>query len=191
MGLTPKGYHYRSTQAKDNALIKAELLKLAETYPQYGFPMLFNLLRLAGFAWNHKRVHRIYKELKLNLRRKLKKRLAPRSAQTLDIPNRLNECWSLDYMSDALTDGRKFRTANVINDANREALSILASYSLPSLRITRWLDDIASWRGYPKKIRVDNGPENISKIFFNWAKNHEIEIIYIQSGRFKKSQISG
>ena len=164
-------------------LIKKELLTLAELYPQYGFPMFFNLLRSKNFTWNHKRIHRIYKELRLNLRRKPKKRLAPRTKKVLTIPESINQCWSLDYMSDALTDGRKFRTANIIDDASREGLSILVSYSLPSLRITRWLDELAYWRGYPKKIRVDNGPENISKVFLKWAQQHAIEVIYIQPGK--------
>jgi putative transposase len=101
----------------------------------------------------------------------------------LNIPNKLNECWPLDYMIDALTDGQKFITANIIDDASREERSILVSYSLPSLRITRWLDELAYWRGYPKKIRVDNGPENISKVFLNWAREHGIELIYIQPGK--------
>lgn len=155
----------------------------ARQYPRYGFKKLFGLLRQAGHKFNHKRVHRIYCELKLNLARKSKKRLAPRTKQTLLQPANLNDCWSLDYMSDALMNGRRFRTANIIDDCNREALGILASTSLPSTRITFWLDNIASWRGYPRAIRVDNGPENIARHFQEWADKHNIEIKYIQPGK--------
>jgi putative transposase len=183
VNLNRKSYHYRSKKQFSDKTIEKELLALAEQHTCYGFPMLFNMLRSKGYPWNHKRVYRIYCKLKLNLRRKQKKRLAPRTKKTLTIPSQLNHCWSLDYMSDALSDGRKFRTANVIDDANREALSVLVSYSLPSLRITRWLDNIAAWRGYPKNIRTDNGPENISKQFKAWASKHDIEIIYIQPGK--------
>ena len=75
---------------------------------------------------------------------------------TLIAPAQLNECWSLNFMSDALATGRRIRTANVIDDCNRECLGVLVDYSLPSQRITRWIDDVALLRGHPKRIRVDN-----------------------------------
>lgn len=133
--------------------------------------------------FNHKRVYRNYCELKLNLKRRPKKRLAPRTLQTLIQPEQLNKCWSLDYMGDALMTGRQFRTANVIDDCNREGLGISVSFSLPSRRITKWLDRIAAVRGYPDSIRVDNGPENVSHFFQEWAQKHNIEIKFIQPGK--------
>lgn len=102
---------------------------------------------------------------------------------TLIQPEDINQCWSMDFMSDALVNGRRIRTANVIDDCNREALGILVSYSLTSKHITRWLDQLALSRGYPNRIRVDNGPENISHHFQNWAKSHGISIQYIQPGK--------
>lgn len=119
----------------------------------------------------------------MNIKIKPKKRLAPRTKQVLAIPDSLNECWSLDYMHDALLNGLSFRVANVIDDSNREALLVKAARSLPARRITQLLDQVASKRGYPKKIRVDNGPENISKQFKAWAKEHAVEVIYIQPGK--------
>ena len=183
IGLDRKSYRYEPKLKKDDEMIKRLLQEKARQYPRYGFKKIFGLLRQEGLAFNHKRAHRIYCELKLNLKRKPKKRLAPRTKQTLHQPAQLNESWSLDYMSDAFMHGRRFRTANVIDDCNREGLSILASTSLPSTRITQWLDNIAAWRDYPNKIRVDNGPENISSHFQKWAKKHNIEIIYIQPGK--------
>lgn len=159
------------------------LKQLALEYPRYGFKKLFMILRDDGLQANHKRVHRLYRELKLHIRRKPKKRLAPRTKETLVVPEQLNDCWSLDYMSDALLGGRRFRTANVIDDSNREGLGILAAVSLPARRITRWLDQLADRRGYPRRIRVDNGPENISRHFQAWAKQHGIEVHYIQPGK--------
>ena len=163
--------------------IKQMLKDLAKQYPRYGFKKLFSLIRLDKHNWNHKRVYRNYLELGLNLQRKPKKRLAPRTAQKLVQPATLNVCWSLDFMSDSLNNGSRFRTANVLDDCNREALGILVEGSLPSTRITAWLDDIAAWRGYPLKIRVDNGPENIASHFKLWANLHKIEIQYIQPGK--------
>lgn len=102
---------------------------------------------------------------------------------TLVPPEKINQCWSLDFMSDVLISRRRVRTANAINDCNREALEILVSFSLTSKRITRWLDQLALSLGYPNRIRVDNGPENISHHFQNWAKSQGIVIQYVQPGK--------
>lgn len=102
---------------------------------------------------------------------------------TLVQPKKANDIWSLDYMSDALLDGRRFRTANVIDDYRRECLGIHVSFSLPAIKITQWLDGIAEQRGYPSAIRVDNGPENISGCFKKWAQTHGIQILFIQPGK--------
>ena len=96
---------------------------------------------------NHKRVYRVYCELKFNLKRKAKKRLPKRELNQLVQPLTRNECWSLDFMSDALVTGKKFRTLNVIDDFNREGLGIDVSFSLPATRVTKWLDQIAAIQG--------------------------------------------
>lgn len=164
-------------------MIEDLLMTYSAQHPTYGFQKLFNLIRLKNYSFNHKRVYRIYRDLSLNLKIKPKKRLAPRTKTTLVQPKNINQCWSLDFMSDALTSGRRIRTANVIDDCNREALGILISFSLTSKRITRWLDQIALLRGYPNRIRVDNGPENISHHFQKWAESNGIFIQYIQPGK--------
>lgn len=164
-------------------MIITMLKALSAQYPQYGFKKLFNLIRNKGYIFNHKRIRRLYRELKLNLKIKPKKRLAPRTKKTLKPPKEINQCWSLDYMSDALKTGQRFRTANIIDDCNRAVIGILASFTLPSSRITRWLDQLCFIKGYPKTIRVDNGPENISKHFQKWAKEKNITILYIQPGK--------
>jgi putative transposase len=93
-----------------------------------------------------------------------------------------NECWSLDFMSDALLNGQRFRTFNVLDDFNREALAIEVDTSLPALRVTRVLDRIAVERGYPQRVRVDNGPEFTSRVFVQWAQAHQVQIDFIQPG---------
>jgi len=178
-----KSYDYQPKRAGEDETIAKALVSLAQQHPRHGFKKCFDLLRLAGQGWNHKRVYRIYCELQLNLRIKPKKRLAPRTKKTLAVPETLNSCWSLDYMSDVLMNGLRFRTANVIDDANREALGIAVSRSLPARKITAWLDRLAARNGYPRAIRVDNGPENLSRHFVSWAALHNIKIIYIQPGK--------
>ena len=182
-GIDRKTYRYKPKRDAEGDQISFWLKEASAQHPRYGFKMLFNLMRQSGMPYNHKRVYRIYCALKLNLKVKPKKRLAPRTAVTLEQPQKANMSWSLDYMSDALRHGRRFRTANVIDDFNREVLDILVAYGLPSKQVTSWLDRVAEKHGYPQKIRVDNGPENIAKHFMSWAREHNIEIQYIQLGK--------
>jgi putative transposase len=110
-------------------------------------------------------VYRIYCGLKLNLRRKGKKQLPSRNPEPLAVPAKPNECWSMEFMSDSFYSGKSFRTFNVIDDYNQESLAIEVDSSLPSQRIIRVLDRIAAYRGYPKRLRQDNGLLTESTIF--------------------------
>lgn len=176
-------FTYEAQVPCDDELIAKELTVLAERHKRYGFGKIFSKIRKAGFVWNHKRVYRVYCSLKLNLKIKPKKRLPAREKIRLAQPKQINESWSLDYMSDALINGKKFRTANVIDDHNREVLGIKACTSLPAQRVVEFLDDIVVSRGRPKQLRVDNGPENIAKIMRNWANQHGIDLKFIQPGK--------
>lgn len=182
VGLSRSVARYRRRPDRDEEVI-AVLQELAERYPDRGFHKLFKLIRRRGLVWNHKRVWRVYCALKLNLRRKGKRRLPPRAAQPLIIGERINSSWSADFMSDALWDGRRFRTFNVVDDFNREALAVEIDLNLPALRVTRVLDRIAAWRGYPQKLRLDNGPELISIALADWAEQHHVELCFIQPGK--------
>ncbi len=143
MSLDRKLYYYEPKLKKEDSTIQSTLLELSKQHVRYGFKKLFALVRQAGYGWNHKRVYRNYCELKLNLKRNPKKRLAARTAEVLKVPGSKNMCWSLDYMSDQLVTGKRFGTANVIDDFNREALGIKVAFSLPAKQITNWLDTIA------------------------------------------------
>ena len=173
---------YQPNTEKDQPVISV-LQELAETYPRYGFSKLFNLIRRRGHKWNHKRVHRIYCDLKLNFRRKGKKRLPSRNPEPLSVPAQMNQCWSIDFMSDSLWCGRRFRTFNVLDDFNREILAIEVDLNLPAERVIRTLDQIVAWRGYPEKLRMDNGPEFISLKLATWAENNHIALEFIKPGK--------
>lgn len=121
--------------------------------------------------------------MNLNIRRRVKKRLPDRVKQPLTVPTAPNQVWSLDFMSDALVDGRKFRLLNVIDDFNRESLSIEADSSLPTLRVIRVLDRIIAQRGKPANIRTDNGPEFISHKLEEWCREKQITLQFIQPGK--------
>ena len=175
-------YRYRPDTDKDQPVIEA-LFELVDRYPRYGFGKLFPLIRRQGHTWNHKRVYRIYCALKLNMRRKGKKRLPNRHPEPLRVPESINQCWSADFMSDALWSGRRFRTFNVVDDFNREILGIEIDFNLQARRIIRTLDRIALWRGYPAKLRVDNGPELTSIFMADWAETHGVTLEFIQPGK--------
>jgi putative transposase len=133
--------------------------------------------------WNHKRIYRVYIEMRLNIRRRAKRRLPARIREALFIPEGPNEVWSIDFMSDALVDGRKFRVLNVIDDFNRESLAIEVDTSLPSRRVIRVLERIVARRGKPTCLRTDNGPEFISHLLQEWCEAGGIRLVYIQPGK--------
>ncbi len=174
---------YKPILEEANQCITALLLDLADTHKRWGFGLMFRWLRRKGYTWNHKPVYKIYFDLSLNLRIKPKKRLANRHPVPLHKPLKPNAFWSMDFMSDSLICGRKFRTLNVLDDFNRESLSIEIDYSLPAERVIRVLDQITEWRGYPAFIRVDNGPELISHKLLEWAEPHAVKINHIQPGK--------
>lgn len=179
--MSRKAYYYKPKRIDDNDIIEV-LNKIVEKHHRWGFPKCYKRIRKLGHQWNHKRVHRVYTALKLNLRRKAKRRLPPRDPEPLAIPMSPGKTWSMDFMSDSLHNKVRYRTFNVIDDYNRELLGIDIGTSMPSLRVIRYLDRLAEWHGYPEKVRVDNGSEFTSEVFVNWAKAHNISIDYIQPG---------
>ena len=182
LNLSRTVYHYSLDTTRDEPVITA-LCEVVERYPRYGFSKIFQILRRWGHIWNHKRVHRVYCLLKLNIRRKGKQRLPVRNPSPLVVPERLNQSWSIDFMHDALTCGRRFRTFNVVDDYNREALAIEIDLNLPAQRVIRVLDRITINRGYPIMLRMDNGPEFISLALAEWAETHAVKLEFIKPGK--------
>ncbi len=183
VGISETCYRYVRLLDDENVEIADWLIRLAHHHRNWGFGLCFLYLRnVKGFGWNHKRVYRIYRELELSLRIKPKKRLYREKPESLIVPERINQCWSMDFMHDQLENGRSFRLLNVIDDHNREGLAIEVDFSLPAARVVRVLDQIIEWRGKPEKIRCDNGPEYISGQLASWAEKHGIELLYIQPG---------
>lgn len=181
VGISQSVYRYQPDPERDVHVIAA-IQKVVERYPAYGFGKVFKILRRWGYPWNHKRIHRLYCLLGLNKRRRGKKRIAGRTAVQLVVASTVNACWSIDFMSDSLFCGRRFRTFNVVDDYSREALAIEIDIGLPSERIIRVLERIVAWREYPAKLRMDNGPELVSANLAEWAEEHQIELGFIQPG---------
>jgi putative transposase len=178
----PRSQFYYTSKKDDTAII-GELQDLAFKHPSYGFRKLSAYLKRAGHGYNHKKVYRVYKLLKLNKRRKGKRRLPARVKQPLQQQQQTNASWSMDFMSDSMVGNRKFRTFNVMDDCSREALAIEIDTSLSSRRIIRVLEKVTALRGTPASLRVDNGPEFTAAVFEQWCADKQINIQYIQPGK--------
>jgi len=177
-------YRYERKLSDENAEIADWLVRLTSNRRTWGFGLCFLYLRnVKGYGWNHKRVYRIYCEVELNLRIKPRKRLKRDKPEPLAVPDMPNDTWSMDFMADQLADGRSIRTLNVLDDFNREGLGIEVDFSLPAERVVRSLDHIIEWRGKPKIIRVDNGPEYVSGKLMAWAEKRGVRLEYIQPGK--------
>jgi putative transposase len=180
--LSASVYYYKPKPDRDH-LVREQLSNLAHLHARWGFWMMHHHLRALNFHWNHKKVHRIYTEMGLNLRRKHKKRLPARVLEPLLWPIAPNITWSMDFMHDTLNNGVGIRSLNIIDDHNRECLGIVMDSSLNSHRVIRELNRLIDWRGKPQKIRVDNGPEFIANALQEWALEMGIEIHFIQAGK--------
>lgn len=181
MQLPRSSFSYQIKAKQDDKYCEL-LTELVTNRPSIGFWLSYRRIRRMGEIVNHKKLYRIYTSMKLNIRRRAKKRLPARLKQQLFQPSALNEVWSIDFMSDSLWDGRKIRLLNIIDDFNREILTIETDTSLPTLRVIRCLEELSKNRGLPKFIRVDNGPEFISDKLDSWCKQNKIQLIFIQPG---------
>jgi putative transposase len=176
-------YRYRSRRPGDGPLLE-RLKGLALQRRRFGYRRLQILLRRDGFVANHKRVYRVYAAAKLQVRKRLKRRVCfarvPVEAPAL----KLNERWSGDFVSDTLSSGRRFRTFNLTDDCLHKGLAIEVDTSITGERVTRVLDRVAVGRGcYPKVLVFDNGPELTSLAVLAWAARHRVRLAYIEPGR--------
>jgi putative transposase len=176
---------YRPRPLKDDAEVIAAIEKFVRENPNLGFDKMYGFFHKQKdrFPWGKTRLQRVYCAMRLNLPRRGKKRLPARIQQPLTIPLGPNRVWSADFMADALWSGRRFRTFNVMDDYNREALKIEVDISLPAPRVVRVLDELIATRGKPEQLRLDNGPELVSQALSLWAKKNGIRLLFIQPGK--------
>lgn len=176
-------YHRPPLKVEEQQNAKKRLIQLSEKHLAEGFWKLYRRLRSEGFCVNHKVIWEQYQELGLSKRVKKKQKLEVKEKSPLTKATSRNLCWSIDFMSDSLRDGRKFRTLNMIDDYNREAIAIEVALSIPAERLIRVLERIEMFRDLPQCIRVDNGPEFRSTVFQEWCRLKGIELLFIQPGK--------
>lgn len=183
VGLSRNSYRHLPQVTLENAQISAAIIDLAQARRRFGYRRIHDLLRPAFPGINHKRVYRLYSiaNLAVRKRRKAKRPLSERVP--LQIAQRVNEVWSMDFVSDSLANARRIKCLTVADDFSHECVDIAVDYGISGQYVTRILDQAAIFRGYPDAVRTDNGPEFTSRTFMVWALKHGIRHILIEPGR--------
>jgi putative transposase len=173
---------YESTRPDDHDL-RERMKAIAHERRRFGYRRVHILLKREGYMVNHKKLFRLYREEKLAVRRRGGRKRAIGTRAPMMIPLAPNERWSLDFVSDQLTDGRRFRILAIVDDCTRECLALVADISLSGFRVVRELDRLISERGRPKMIVSDNGSELTSNAILAWADQSRVAWHYIAPGK--------
>lgn len=182
VGIHRSTYRRKRKKRSDDEL-KAQLLKLAQEKPRFGCRRLTDELRSKGMLVNKKRVHRVYKELKLAVRVKKRKKRYHEGRGVKPFCTAPNQVWSLDFQSDQLATGRRFRLLNIIDNFTRECLQIEVDTSLTGKRVASVLNRLKALRGLPDQIMMDNGPELRSRAMENWSIENKVTLWFIEPGK--------
>lgn len=167
---------------RDDGALRSRLRALAQQYPRYGYPTLHDMLKTEGLVVNLKRTYRLYREEGLQVRTKRRKKLV-RPRVPMLVPDRVNVRWSMDFVSDQLANGRRFRVLNIVDDFSRECVLQVTDFSLSGERVANELARLAEQRSLPRTIVCDNGPEFTSKAMFFWSKKYGVTLHFIQPGK--------
>lgn len=183
VGLRSSTFYYKKTSSRDDVLLKAKLVEIAQKRVRWGCPRIYEVARREGFTDNYKRVERIYGELGLSLKKRPKKKLRGHLRLVLPEPQRPNDIWSMDFVSETLFDQRRFRCFTLVDDFTRESLVIYPDRSLRSEKVVSIFEKLKKTRGLPKMIVCDNGPEFISQNLDIWAYQNKVALKFIQPGK--------
>ena len=175
--------HYQALRPVRNAALTARMVALAQERRRFGYRRLHILLEREGHEANHKRIYRLYRGAGLAVRRRRKRHGVAIERQPLLLPTTPNQVWSMDFVMDQLANGRRIKCLTVVDDFTKEALEIRAEFGISGEYVTRILDEVATFRGYPKAIRTDQGPEFTGRALDQWAHRHLIALKLIQPGK--------
>lgn len=173
---------YQSKRSDDTALREA-INRVAKERRRFGYRRINIMLQREGLHMNLKKLRRIYAEEKLQVRRRGGRKRALGTRRPMEMPDGPNQRWSLDFVSDAFTDGRRFRILTIVDDFTKECVALVPDTSISGLRVTRELDRALELRGIPKTIVSDNGTEFTSMAILKWVQNNGIDWHYIQPGK--------
>jgi putative transposase len=182
LGADRTSVRYRSSRP-DDGVVRARLRELAAIRRRFGYRRLHILLTREGIIMNHKKLRRLYREERLQVRRRGGRKRALGTRAPMTLPQGPNQRWSLDFLSDAFADGRRFRILAIVDDFTRECLALVPDTSLPGLRVARELDTIIATRGRPAMCVSDNGTELTGMAILRWSQETRVEWHYIAPGK--------
>jgi putative transposase len=183
IGLSRSVLHYQPRASEQNTKLQTQLVELAQERRRFGYRRLHILLRRAGVQVNHKRIYRLYRAAGLMVKRRRRRHGVAMERERLSLPSAPNQVWSMDFVFDALSTGRRIKCLTVVDDFTKEAVGILVDHGISGFRVTRALDEMARFRGYPAAIRTDQGPEFTGKALDQWAYQRDIKLKLIQPGK--------
>lgn len=183
LGLGRSTHRYRARRQERDIELRSRLKELAAKRMRFGYRRLTAMLVREGIAANHKRVYRLYREEGLAMRIRQRRRIRWTGAVSGPVATRANERWSIDFVSDCVSTGRVIRMLTVVDDCTRECPAIEVDTSLGGLRVRRVLDRIASERGLPEAIVLDNGPEFRGRALAAWSEERRVRLEFIQPGK--------
>ena len=173
-----------SKKDDDSRELRQRMRFLSERWRRFGYRRIHVMIKREGIQVNHKKVYRIYREEKLSLRAKKRKKYISVTRTPLPTPSAANERWSMDFVSDQLgPNGRRFRCLNIVDDFTRECLAIVVDTSLPGERVAETLDRLAFSGRRPKAIVIDNGPELTGRALDEWAFKNQVKLEFIRPGK--------
>lgn len=174
--------HRHLSERQDDSELRSKIIDLAALRRRFGYRRITWMLQQDGNAINHKRVYRIYTEEGLQVRKRRRKKVRL-FRKPLEPATRPNERWSMDFVSDSLANGRRYRTLNVVDECTRECLAIEVDFGLTGHRVARVLDQLIWCHGKPERIVIDNGPEFTSRALLTWSSKKNVFLDFIQPGK--------
>ena len=183
LGLGRSTHRYQARRSERDAALRARLKELAAKRMRFGYRRLTAMLVREGVAANHKRGYRLYREEGLAMRIRQRRRIRWTGAVSRPVATRVNQRWSIDFVSDCVSTGRVIRMLTVVDDCTRECPAIEVDTSLGGWRVRRVLDRIASERGVPEAIVLDNGPEFRGRALAAWSEERGVPLEFIQPGK--------
>ena len=183
VGLSRATMRYQSQRSPQEQALKERIKSIALERRRFGYRRVHQLLRREGTEVNHKRVYRLYREAGLAVRKRKRRKGVMVERQPLLLPNRPNHTWSMDFVMDSLSVGRRIKCLTIVDDFTKECLDIPVAHGISGDQVARILESIAAFRGYPKAVRTDQGPEFTGKALDQWAYRHGVELKLIQPGK--------
>ena len=180
VGLSRTVLHYQSKAQPENEQLQGRMVELAGERRRFGYRRLHALLRREGVEANHQRVFRLYQDAGLAVKRRRKRHGVAVEREQLALPSRPNEVWSMDFVSDALTNGRRIKVLTIVDDFTKESVDLVAEHGISGHHVVRVLQRAAQFRGLPSAIRTDQGPELTGKALDQWAYQNGVQLKLIE-----------